>query len=104
MPPIITVENLSKSYVISHEGREPYSTVRDVLARQARGLGKALLRPFGAAKGQAGVSSSSKETFWALNDVSFEVQPGERLGIIGRNGAGNRVASMFPGSCCPWAW
>jgi lipopolysaccharide transport system ATP-binding protein len=28
------------------------------------------------------------ETVWALKDVSFEVQPGEVLGIIGRNGAG----------------
>jgi homopolymeric O-antigen transport system ATP-binding protein len=26
--------------------------------------------------------------FWAVNDVSFEVQPGDALGIIGRNGAG----------------
>jgi lipopolysaccharide transport system ATP-binding protein len=26
--------------------------------------------------------------FWAVNDVSFEVRPGEALGIIGRNGAG----------------
>jgi lipopolysaccharide transport system ATP-binding protein len=28
------------------------------------------------------------EWFWALQDVSFEVQQGEVLGIIGRNGAG----------------
>ena len=28
------------------------------------------------------------EEFWALKDVSFEVQEGEVLGIIGRNGAG----------------
>lgn len=28
------------------------------------------------------------DTFWALKDVSFEVQEGEVLGIIGRNGAG----------------
>lgn len=31
---------------------------------------------------------SSSEEFWALKDVSFEVQEGEVLGIIGRNGAG----------------
>lgn len=31
---------------------------------------------------------NTKEDFWALNDVSFSVNPGESVGIIGRNGAG----------------
>jgi lipopolysaccharide transport system ATP-binding protein len=31
---------------------------------------------------------STLDSFWALKDVSFEVQQGEVLGIIGRNGAG----------------
>jgi lipopolysaccharide transport system ATP-binding protein len=31
---------------------------------------------------------SNVEDFWAINDVSFQVNPGEALGIIGRNGAG----------------
>ena len=34
-------------------------------------------------------SSEGTEDYWALTDVSFEVQPGEVVGVIGRNGAGN---------------
>ena len=32
--------------------------------------------------------ATCKRTIWALKDVSFEVEPGEALGIVGRNGAG----------------
>ncbi len=31
---------------------------------------------------------ASKQTFWALKDVTFDVERGEVIGIIGRNGAG----------------
>lgn len=31
---------------------------------------------------------AAEESFWALNDVSFEIQRGDIVGIIGRNGAG----------------
>jgi lipopolysaccharide transport system ATP-binding protein len=32
--------------------------------------------------------SNQEEDFWAVNDISFEVRPGESIGIVGRNGAG----------------
>ena len=36
MPPIIKVENLSKSYIINHEGQERYTAMRDVIAKKAK--------------------------------------------------------------------
>jgi lipopolysaccharide transport system ATP-binding protein len=80
--PVIKVEDLGKKYAIFREGREIYSTFRDAITNSVRSLGQKLF------PSQAESGKSSWEDFWALRDISFEVQQGEVLGIIGPNGAG----------------
>jgi len=79
----ILVENLGKKYLIRHQRTERYAALRDVMMERIKSLGQRLLTPL---NGQS--NNSTREEFWALKDVSFEVQQGEVLGIIGRNGAG----------------
>ncbi len=72
--PIIEVKNLAKHYRIGAAPGGSFDTLRDrVAAIFQRRPGKA---------------ADKHVDFWALHDVTFDVQPGEVLGIIGANGAG----------------
>jgi lipopolysaccharide transport system ATP-binding protein len=82
--PIIEVENLGKRYRIGAT-REPYLSLREELTKKTRRISSAFTRILSNSQ----MKPSYNETdFWALNNVSFPVQEGEAIGIIGRNGAG----------------
>ena len=75
----IRVENLSK---LNHIGRarQRHDTLRDALA--------GTFARFNVPTFKRANVQTSDDMLWALRDVSFEVQRGEVVGVIGRNGAG----------------
>jgi ABC-type polysaccharide/polyol phosphate transport system ATPase subunit len=95
MKPAIKVEHLSKLYHLGSEHKSRHRTLRDA-------FGKAFTAPWrriqqfnraAVASLPNGVYSANGETsddaiIWAVKDLSFEVRPGEMIGIMGRNGSG----------------
>lgn len=83
MPPIISVENLSKTYRLGQIGTGTFTHDLAVWWAKMRGRPNPMLRI-----GEQDHGNRDGEELWALKDVSFTVEQGEVLGIIGRNGAG----------------
>jgi len=83
MSTVISVENLSKVYHLGQIGTGTFANDLKVWWARKQGKPNPLLRV-----GQPDYGNRMGEEIWALRDVTFTVEQGAVLGIIGRNGAG----------------
>ena len=83
MTTVISVESLSKVYRLGQIGTGTFAHDLNLWWARMRRKPNPMLRI-----GEADHGNREGEEIWALKDVSFTVEQGEVLGIIGRNGAG----------------
>ena len=108
MTTAISVNNLGKQYRIgAAQQKFRYNMFRDVIVDTLM----TPVRVIQALRGQGMRGTNSTSTIWALDDVSFDLEEGRVLGIVGRNGAGkstllkilSRVTEPTKGnSLCAW--
>ena len=85
MTTAISVNNLSKQYKIgAAQQKFQYNMFRDVIVDTLM----TPVRVIQALRGKGMRGATTTSMIWALDDVSFDLEEGKVLGIVGRNGAG----------------
>jgi len=96
--PAIAASELSKQYTLG-VGRRGYDTLRETIARVGR-------RSVDRLSGQR-TSREPRETLWALRELTFTIEQGEAVGLIGHNGAGKttllKILSRITEPTSGWA-
>ena len=83
MKPVVEVHHLSKLYHLGSTGATSLrATLEALFGRKGSQTAAA------AATAPDDRAGPEPNTFWALQDVSFSIQPGSIVGVVGRNGAG----------------
>jgi lipopolysaccharide transport system ATP-binding protein len=78
----VQAEHLAKRYALAPAaGKQGPSSFREAVVQGCQRLGRRLL-------GTEKTADAPTNDFWALQDVSFTIAPGQVVGVIGRNGAG----------------
>ena len=72
-PIMIDLKNVKKRYLIRHNFKKP-----DTFSGRIKLAANRILHP---------TKKYDNEEFWALDGITFQVRQGEKVGIIGKNGA-----------------
>ena len=85
MSSAIKVENISKAYQLGDFGTGTISRDLERFFARIRGKEDPFLK---IGESNDRTKKGTSDIVWSLRDMSFEVEQGDAIGIIGRNGAG----------------